>query len=161
MIGTETSTESRLAFRRWWQMKKGQTGKTQIGGLCVLVELQEQPGSSIFIIAHRVRRVYGISWLWRRQVSYLYRQKVSVGSSLRLQSLGRRKLSMICSVLAVNIHTQTRRRLYHSNVSEALWSHSRANVHQYTFSQDFIHTTQMDFSIVWVEILCIHFTTYV
>lgn len=41
-------------------MKKGQTGKTQIGGLCVLVELQEQPGSSIFIISHRVRRVYGI-----------------------------------------------------------------------------------------------------
>lgn len=41
-------------------MKKEQTGETQIGGLCVLVELQEQLGSSIFIIAHRVRRVYSI-----------------------------------------------------------------------------------------------------
>lgn len=115
------------------------------------------------------RRIYYISeweqlmvysWLWRRQMIYLYRQKISVGSSLRLQLLGRRKLSMICSVLAVNIHTQARRRLYHSHVSEALWSHSLANAHQYTFPQDFIHTPQMDFPIVWVEILCIHFTAY-
>lgn len=32
-------------------MKNGQTGKTQIGGLCVLVELQEQPRNGVFIIS--------------------------------------------------------------------------------------------------------------
>lgn len=32
-------------------MKNGQTGKTQIGGLCVLVELQEQPRNDVFIIS--------------------------------------------------------------------------------------------------------------
>lgn len=39
-------------------MKDGQTGKTQIGGLCVLMELGEQPRNSVFIISQSEKSLW-------------------------------------------------------------------------------------------------------